>query len=439
MKGGMSMKTNIDLMKTNSSVSSKHSEYWWILVAMINLAAFLAFAKVSEIPPIIPLLSRDLNVSYQSLSLLMTSYTVTRLVGSFVVGWLSDRWGPNRVIALGLLFVGVFGFLPTLITNFGLIVACRVLLVLGAGGTLIAGMDAMTKMMPSRMSLGIGINDAAVSLGAGAAFLLTPILSHLYGWRWTLRMSSIASLILLIPLLYILSQRREVLNKGVSHKATATITYDESTMRMAIILLSIAMVLVYFQGYGIFTWIPAYLTDHLHYSSSEVGTISMFLGLLAAPSALIAGRLAKSFRSMAYVAASGALMTFFAVLLMINVQGWSKLVVAILVCLMTWGRTQAAVPILSMVAFTSRPGKTGKALGQVFAMGYIGATLSTYLGGYLVTRTREYDLAFTLYAFASLLAAVVIMVLGRWVKKPSKELQVDSRVGKYVPQPHTEP
>src|SRR5215813_9213588 len=217
-------------MKANLNLISKRSEYGWTLIAVINMAGFLGFAKVSEIPPIIPLLSQDLKVSYESLSLLMTAYSVTRLIGSFGVGWLSDRWGPNWVITLGMLLLGVFGLLPTLTSNFGLMVVFRVLLVLGVSGIMVAGMDAMTKIMPgSKMSLGIGLFDASVSLGSAGAYLLVPIMSAWYGWRWTLRVSSFASLALVIPLLFTL--KRPHVSKLESPGTPSTVEYQKSTFR----------------------------------------------------------------------------------------------------------------------------------------------------------------------------------------------------------------
>jgi predicted MFS family arabinose efflux permease len=405
------------MISTLDQVSQRPDYRRWILFAIINAAGFLAFAKVSEIPPIIPALSQDLKLSYERLSLLVTAYTVTRLVGSSIVGWLSDRWGFIRMIAVGLIFLGIFGFLPTLTTNYPLIVSFRVLQVCGVTGIMVAGMDAMTKIIPgSRMGLGIGIFDGSVSLGAGIAYLLSPILTDWYGWRLTLRLSSFASLVLLIPLLSYL--KRNHVAKAESLDSLATITYHKSTFGIAIILLSAAMGLVYFQGYGVYTWTPAYLTDVLHYSSYDVGTSSMFFGLLAIPSAIISGRLSKSFRSMVYVSLTGALISTFGIMLLVARQGWSKGAVIFIITLITWGRTQSAVPIISLVALTSPTRSTGKALGQVFAVGYLGATVSTYLGGHIITRSHDYNLTFILFAVASFSSALVIILMKRLVGSP---------------------
>jgi predicted MFS family arabinose efflux permease len=385
-----------------------------MLIAIINLAGFLAFAKVSEIPPIIPLLSVDLKVSYQSLGLLMTAYTVTRLIGSPVIGWLSDKWGPISIVGVGLLFLGIFGVLPTSTTSYGLMVAFIVPLMFGISGISIAGFHAMTKIMPgSKTGLGIGVFDAAVSLGSAGALLFTPILSDRYGWRWTLRLSSFFGFVLLVPLLYTLRQNRG-LARANSLDATATVTYHESFLKTAVILLFAAMGLMYFQGYGMFTWIPPYLKDVLHYSSSDVGATSTLLSVLAIPAAIIAGRLGKSFRSMVYVSVSGALISGIGILLLVVRHGWSKEVVAFLIGLMSWGRTQATVPIISLVALTTPRKSAGKALGQAFAIGYAGATLSAYLGGYLITRTQNYELAFVVFAVSTFMAAFVIMQMSRY-------------------------
>lgn len=372
------------------------------------MAVLLAFIKVFEIPPIIPLLSYELKATYAQVGTLMTSYAAVRCLASFWVGSISDKWGSQRVIMLGLLYMGLFGTLSSLVTHFGTLLVFRVLISIGVTAVFIAGLDAISKIMsPDRVGTGIGYFNASLNIGVTATLLFTPILSDRYGWRWTVRLSSLACLALAAYLIFTL-RGKNYARKSLGFTAERREGDDGHFLNPMVLLLALAMGLLLFQVYGILTWIPSYLKDVLHYSSYEVGVSSMLLGLGTIPASIVTGRLTRKVASMVGFCIGGALLSGSSILLFISWQGWSWGAIICLIGLMAWGTTQAFIPMTSLVPLTVSARNIGKALGLVFTVGYMGSVLSTYLGGYIVTKTQRYEPAFIIFGLSTFLAVLAV-------------------------------
>ena len=393
-------------------MSSERLGNAWTLMGMVNLSVFLAFVKVFEIPPIIPLLSAELEATYEEIGVLMSSYTVVVCVASFAIGLACDWWGPIRVLRLGLLFLATFGVSGTLVDSYALMVTFRILVALGVTAVFIAGLDIISKVIQVRkVGLGMGLYTASVNLGLTAALLLTPILSDKIGWRWTLRSSSVACLALLVALLL---QNSSAASPAESAHDAAPKRFSKSLLNPIVIFLAIAMGLVLFQIYGIATWIPPYLKDVLHYSASEVGSTSMLLGLGTIPASIVVGWLAKTRREMVWLFVTGALLSSGVILLLIASEGWSLALIACFIALIAWGTTQTSISILGLASLTTK--NTGEVLGVVYTIGFIGPILSTYLGGFIVTRTHHYNISFVAFATSALVAVFAILSVNLLMK-----------------------
>jgi predicted MFS family arabinose efflux permease len=189
-------------------------------------------------------------------------------------------------------------------------------------------------------------------------------------------------------------------------------------------LLALAMGLLLFQIYGAITWIPPYMTDVLHYSPAEVGGSSMLLGLGTIPASIFVGALAKTPRRMVWLSIIGALVSGCALLLMIIWEGWSFGALACLMILIGWGTTQTSIPVISLVSLAVPLRSAGKAQGFSFTIGYMGSILSTYLGGYVVTKTHHYDLAFIIFALSTFVLVFLVISANRLIKADTSTLEV---------------
>ena len=95
----------------------------------LSIAMFAAglatFALLYTTQPLLPLLSRELDVSASRATLTLASTTLGVALALLPAGWLSDAWGRTRVMKLSLLGSGALSLLAAASPNFTALVVIR--------------------------------------------------------------------------------------------------------------------------------------------------------------------------------------------------------------------------------------------------------------------------------------------------------------------------
>lgn len=176
--------------------------YRWVILTVVYLS-ILAFTFILQsIPPILPLMISDLQLTYAQSGLLMGLFALPGLLISLPGGFLSDRY-PMRPLGAGCFLLMVGGILLV-----GLGKDLRVLW----SGRVIAGIGGLTLsvLLPKLLSqwfqtkelgLAMGIFNTGVPLGSVICFGLFGKMGTLWGWRIPILLTGIYSLITAILLL----------------------------------------------------------------------------------------------------------------------------------------------------------------------------------------------------------------------------------------------
>jgi len=138
------------------------------------------------------------NVQLGSLtSAFLMGYALFQTVG----GWLADRLGPRRVLAVGVLWWGIFTALTTAVSAkiaFAIFYLAAMRFLLGAGEAVMfpASNQFVSRWIPTQeRGIANGIIFAGVGVGAGVTpGLISYIMAH-YGWRWSFWASALLGLI----------------------------------------------------------------------------------------------------------------------------------------------------------------------------------------------------------------------------------------------------
>jgi nitrate/nitrite transporter NarK len=132
--------------------------------------------------PLIPVLSKELHINGGQAGLLSTFLFLGLAVMYIPAGALADRFGPRPVLIGFSVVLVLGGILLPLIPNLTWILACRMIIGFGAGGTFVAG-AGVAASLGKHAPLGQGLYGGSVQIGSGLALLLTPQLAAWFNWQ----------------------------------------------------------------------------------------------------------------------------------------------------------------------------------------------------------------------------------------------------------------
>lgn len=164
--------------------------YRWLLVLLAWLMAFVLRAMIVAASPVLPLIQADLRLSYVEAGVLFTLPVLLMGVLGIPGGWLADRIGGKRSIALGLLLVVLGGVWRALSADFFSILLPTILFASGVGLAQPGLPRLIRDWFPDKPATATGMYSSGFQVGAGAAALLggTLFLRAVgeYSWRGTL-------------------------------------------------------------------------------------------------------------------------------------------------------------------------------------------------------------------------------------------------------------
>ncbi|MBI4271449.1 MAG: MFS transporter [Candidatus Rokubacteria bacterium] len=118
-----------------------------------------------------------------------------------LVGRLADRWGPRRIIVVGILMLGAGSIGASLIQRLWHVYATTgALMALGAGGlAMTTGAAVAARWFEARRGIAIGIAAGGMSAGQLVVIPLATMLTLWYGWRSSFFWLGVGLLVLVLP------------------------------------------------------------------------------------------------------------------------------------------------------------------------------------------------------------------------------------------------
>ena len=172
----------------------------WALILWVFVMSAIAFLDRVNISIAGQALAREYKLSNQQLGYVFSAFVLGYALFQAPGGRLADRFGPRRVIALGVVWWGLFTTLTTLVpTGFALALPMLIVVrfVLGNGEAVMypSSNRLVANWIPSQER---GIANGLIFAGVGAGAGITPpliayIMVH-WGWRWSFYASALIGL-----------------------------------------------------------------------------------------------------------------------------------------------------------------------------------------------------------------------------------------------------
>ncbi len=169
-------------------------------------------------------MSISLSFTPEQGSLMVSGFLFGALLGSFLFGYLADKYGRKRLFILTLLLYSLGTFFTGFSNSFELAFFLRVVAGAGIGGEFAAIHSAIDEFIPSRHRGKVdGLISALWNLGSVlaslAAIALLTLTEQEKAWRFAFLIGGILAILTLVVRVYVPESPRWLLSKGQREKA----------------------------------------------------------------------------------------------------------------------------------------------------------------------------------------------------------------------------
>jgi MFS family permease len=374
------------------------------VVLLLAAVLFLNYVDRGAVPMAAHLIQTDLHLTISQLGVLMSAFFWTYATIQIPVGWLAERHGAHRVLAIGLAVWALATMLVGVVSSYLLLLVLR--LMLGVGESV--GFPCTSKILASAVpneSLGTanGIIAFGYLLGPAAGIFFGGLLIEAYGWRATFVVLGVVSLLWLWPWSRVTVQPR----------AAQPVSADVATIWMifkqrALWGSSLGHFSTNYTFYFMLSWLPLYLVRVRGFSNLEMVQLATSAYLVNAVFAIGGGWAIDR-----YIARGGS--TNFGYKL---VMGATHLgAIACMLCMALGSRPVALASILvyqALCGFQSPgvfavsqilagPAAAGRWVGIQNTLGNLAGILAPALTGFIVEWTGHFTLAFVFAAAVGVL------------------------------------
>jgi len=269
----------------------------------------------------------DLQMSKQSAGFLNTLTLLASGIGGVLFGFVADRIGRTRALMASILIYSVCSFASGLAPSVPILALFRFLLGLGLGGEWNTGATLVAETWPTHLrARALAIVQSSWAFGFALAAVVAGIMLPRTGWRYVFFVGILPALLTLwiqkrVPESELWQQHREAITKQSGTTISFSGLFGPRYRRRTLALLAMNTFGM-FGWWGLFTWIPPYLSlpaDQGGRGFGGVGTTALlvFLNLVGmAPGYVcfgwVADRLGRRPSLILYTVAAAALVPLYA-------------------------------------------------------------------------------------------------------------------------------
>jgi MFS family permease len=212
---------------------------------------------------VLTLLMRDLHMSKATAGLLGTLTLLASGLGGLAFGFLADRIGRKRALMASILTYSLCSFASGLAISIAMLAAARFVLGLGMGGEWNTGATLVAETWPTELrAKAISIVQSSWAIGFAAAALVAGPVARYFGWRAVFFVGILPALLTLwirrgVPESMLWKERARVTSSGKSSSFALIFRTPYLKHTLALLLFNFSCL---FAWWGLFTWLPPYLS-----------------------------------------------------------------------------------------------------------------------------------------------------------------------------------
>jgi len=423
--------SNADVSVVNKASERIVSIQRWSMVLLIAGGA-LNYVDRATLSVANKLIQDELGIPVAKMGLLLSAFLWAYAAAQLPVGGLIDRFGPRRVLGLGLFSWSVAQAAGGLVRNFGAFVVARVALGVGEAPLFPAGARVVRDWFGIRQrGFASGLCQSASSLGN---FIAVPLLTFLmlrWSWRWMFMIVGAAGVVLAgvwwsihrdPSEIRLTPDERRYLTEGDENATSRPPSFAEWRQLFAH-RTTWGMIAGFFGNmYALWlytSWLPYYLEHERNMSIARVGIVGAIPFFFGCVGAVVGGWLCDFLTRRGWTPMGGRKLVVSSALCAIsvctmgtvsaqsNATALTFISISLFLVYIVASAAWATVPVAAPSQYTASLGSI-----QNFG-GYLGAALAPTVTGIIVQRTGSFSQALVLSAGLALVSAAAYLLLVR--------------------------
>jgi MFS family permease len=406
-------------MSAVSTASESVPEKSFRDVWLITIAHGLTHWYPATFYLILPLIGRELGLSYSEIGFVMTCQYIAGAVSNIPGGMLVDTVGKKGLLmAVALFWIGVPYFLMSFTHSYWLLLMCMTLVGIGNNLWHPAAIPTLAQRYPERKGLVLSFHGMGGNLGDALAPLAVGALLAVFTWREIVVVNVVPGIIMACLILYFLgalrigASRRE--RAPEKHEGQSVAEYArglrELLQNRELIMLAVSSGFRSMTQNGLLTFLPVFLAYEMGYSPLWVGACMFVLQAAGFAASPIAGHLSDIMGRRRILMTSMAMTGV--VLVSMAIAGRSLAFVFFIAVLGFF--LYAIRPVLQAWTLECTPKKMGgTSIGLLFGVQAIGSSISPAIGGMLADRYGLMSVFFFLAVTIVIANLFILFVPGR--------------------------
>jgi MFS family permease len=375
-------------------------------VLLLATALFINYVDRGLLPTAAPMLQGDLHLSASQLGVLFSAFFGTYAIVQIPIGWVADRIGADRVLAVGLVLWAAATMLVGVVSSYVTLIALRLLLGLGEG----TGFPCVSKLLAERVPIeslatANGVVGFGYLFGPAVGTFLGGLLMAKFGWRTGFLCFGALSLLWLWPWSRVIAARTKT-----GALAAYTPTLGILLRQPALWGACLGHFSTNYTFYFMLSWLPFYLVKERGFSTTNMAQLAGAAYVVTALCAYGGGWLIDRFirrggsadfahKGVMVVAQVGAVLC----MLGMAVGEQPVAVAAIFAYQVLSGASSPSVFAIPQILAGSKA--TGRWVGIQNAVGNCSGMVAPALTGFIINATGHFTAAFALSAAVSLLGS----------------------------------
>lgn len=373
------------------------------ILPILGLAAFIVMADNWVVAPLLPSISKDLDVNVARAALIISAYMLPFGLFQLVFGYLGDKFGRIKVISIAMVFFTIATSLCAVAAQLTDLAIYRALTGIFAGSVMPISFALIGDIFPpNERQSAIGTFFGIAFLGQGLSMVMGGAIAYFLNWRGVFAIYAAISLISTILLI------------NLSRNIPATKNTDSRFFRPLITLLKnrtsrFIYITVLLEGLfimGAFSFFGGFIKGKFDFNDLFIGLIMSVFGVMALLGGHFAGKIATKLGQKRIVILG---LTSAALAILILAISGSKLYLLIIgMGLLGFGLMFAHSTFLTIATEFSAKAR-GVAMSFVAFCYMCGGAIGTAFGSNIITHIG-FERFFYIYALGLILLATLVFV-----------------------------